>query len=366
MDLSAGTKRILFKIIAMTKSKYFPLYFLAFLTGVFILYVGCEKDDFDPETGPATLEIVAVDFVSKNSAYFIADIYGEMNGVTQTGFCWSRTDPPVTDDHVVSFEPEPGLLLYSAKDLQEGATYYVRAWYMHDEVIYYSKTLSFSPTARVKDRDDNTYGVVMIGDQLWIDSNLKVITYNNGDPVTDGTGRGNYAGMQTPKFYFSYRDVAANSDTYGHLYTWYVATDDRGICPALWRVPDIADWEKLVLHLDALGERYDDKDNMVQELSPIAGGFLRSTGTIELGTGIWHTPNTGATNITSMNVSPSGFRDPTGGWDGLGYNAAFWSFTEKNAENAIMIYSHHFNPGIHANAFSKSSGYAIRCVRDVP
>jgi uncharacterized protein (TIGR02145 family) len=365
MDVPAGIKLIQLKIIAMTKSKFFPMYFLASLMGVFLLYSGCEKEEFDPEKGPATLEIVAVDFISKNSAYFIADIYGEMDGVTQTGFCWSLTDPPVTDDNIIIFEPEPGLLLYPVRNLQSGSTYYVRAWYTHDEVVYYSETLSFSPTAPVTDNDDNTYGIVKIGDQLWLDSNLKVKTFNNGDPIADGTGRGNYAGMQTPRFYFNYKDIADNSNTYGHLYTWHVATDNRGICPAGWRVPDIADWETLILHLDALGEKYDDAENVVQELSPIAGGFLRSTGTIEQGTGLWYAPNTGANNITTMSVFPSGFRDPTGGWDGLGYNAAFWSYTEKNVDNAIMIYSHHFNPGIHANAFSKSSGYAIRCVRDV-
>jgi uncharacterized protein (TIGR02145 family) len=330
---------------------------------LFVL-TSCDIDD-GPE-GPVSFELVTVDYITGNSAYFTADFLGSMTNVDEMGFCWSTQNQPTKNDEVAIFDPEVGLVHHTASGLSKDKTYYMRAYYIERGLIYYSQTLTFSTTSSLKDSNNNEYGVVKIGSQLWMTENLKSVTYNNGDSITDGTGRGNYSQIPSPRYYFHYNDEIENNEIYGKLYTWFVVTDDRGLCPSQWRIPDVADWEKLASQVDALSIPYDDELGGVQDLSAIAGGMLRTPGTLEAGTGLWYTPNQGATNVTKMNIIPSGLRDPSGAFDGMGYNAAFWSYTEKDPATALMFYTHYFNPGLHVNTFQKSSGYAVRCVKNTP
>ena len=55
---------------------------------------------------------------------------------------------------------------------------------------------------------------------------------------------------------------------------------------------------------------------------------MKTTGTIEAGTGLWYAPNTGATNSSGFTALPGGHRYDFGGFCGLGYYAYFWSSTE--------------------------------------
>lgn len=334
---------------------------------IFSVFTGCEKDQDDPEINwPAEIESTKADYINSTYAYFEADLSGEILDITATGFCWSTNDTPTIDDNSISMNPEPGIYSHTVSALTSGTTYYLRAYYTFEDQTYYGEQITFTTTEPLTDNDGNSYEVVQIGNQLWTKENMKVLTYNNNDSIADGTGIGNYSEMSTPRFYFNYEDEQANHETYGNLYTWYTITDPRGFCPDGWRVPDIVDWETMIKHLDALASKFESPSQGSIEISAIAGGMLRETGTVENQNGLWHQPNTGANNITRMSVLPSGMRDPSGAFDGLGYNAAFWTFTEDSSNQAIMFYTHYFNPGIYANTFSKSSGYAVRCVTDVP
>ncbi|MFW5687500.1 MAG: fibrobacter succinogenes major paralogous domain-containing protein [Bacteroidota bacterium] len=338
------------------------------LWGMFLLlFFSCEKENGDGIVDwPANFEEVTADYVGPDQVFVTADIAGTFADIGEMGFCWATTSPPTVDDNKLSHTPIPGIYTHTIEGLESGTTYFARAYYLFEDTAFYSTTLTFTTTTPVEDNDGNAYKVIQIGNRLWMGENLRVSSYNNDDPISDGTGTGNYSGMEDPKFFFHYDDDPDNDDDYGKLYTWHVITDNRGICPAQWRVPDIADWEQLIGHLDALSEDYLSPDEGSLELSAIAGGMLRQTGTLEDQTGLWHSPNTGASNITGMNLVPSGLRDPSGSFDGMGYNAAFWSFTEETSNSAIMMYTHYFNPGIYANHFVKSSGYAVRCVRNAP
>ncbi len=350
----------------MTTQLYFNSRVLIFSILIILIFIGCDEitnpDDTDR---PADAEQIRVDNIGNTTAWFMVDFAGDMQNVDESGFCWSTSNPPQITDYKSTFESVTGISSYIATELQTDATYYVRAYYIFNERIYYSDMVSFTTTEPLTDEDGNQYNVVQIGNQLWMGENLKVKTFNNGDSIEDGIGIGNYSTVQDPQFYFSFDDDVSNSSVYGHLYTWYVATDERGLCPAGWLLPDVTDWEKITLTLDVLANTYNASTGGNQEMSPIAGGMLRSTGTIENGNGLWYHPNQGATNITGMQVEPSGFRDPSGSFDGLGYSAAFWSFSEQGVENALMFYTHYYNQGIHVNTFSKSTGYAVRCVKNL-
>lgn len=350
----------------MTTKNYFSLRFSIFFAMSISLFAGCDESTTPEEDEwPALAEQIRVDNIGNTTAWFMVDFSGEMLDITESGFCWGTNNPPEITDNKGTFDPLAGISTFVATNMQPSTSYYVRAYYIFKERTYYSDMLSFTTTQPLTDNDGNEYNVIQIGNQLWMGENLKVKTYNNGDTITDGTGRGNYSGFQNPKFYFSYEDEVANSSVYGHLYTWHAATDERGLCPVGWLLPDVTDWEEMILTLDVLGNNYNASVGGNQEMSPIAGGMLRSTGTLEDGNGLWYHPNEGASNITGMRVVPSGLRDPSGSFDGLGYNAAFWSFSEQGLDNALMFYTHYFNQGIHVNTFSKSTGYAVRCVKNL-
>jgi len=91
---------------------------------------------------------------------------------------------------------------------------------------------------QVTDYDGNIYNTVVIGDQLWMTTNLKVSHYNNGDPIPYSTGD-------------QWQDVnggAYSLMTYTNefVYNGTVVTDSRKVCPKGWHVPTTDELNKLV------------------------------------------------------------------------------------------------------------------------
>jgi uncharacterized protein (TIGR02145 family) len=86
---------------------------------------------------------------------------------------------------------------------------------------------------------------------------------------------------------------------------------------------------------------------------------MKSTGTIEAGTGFWYSPNEGATNS-------SGFTALPGGWQNnfLGYYAPFWTSTEHDLYNARFWRLATYDIEIHSIYNGKTQGYSVRCILD--
>jgi hypothetical protein len=53
---------------------------------------------------------------------------------------------------------------------------------------------------------------------------------------------------------------------------------------------------------------------------------MKSTGTIEAGTGLWYAPNTDATNSSGFTGLPGGYRSNNGTFNLIGYNGYWWEF----------------------------------------
>jgi len=137
-----------------------------------------------------------------------------------------------------------------------------------------SKTLTFNFVA-CTDGDGNNYSVVQIGTQLWIAENLKTTKYRNGELIeTTIPETLDISGLAAPKYQWVGGD--GNDVSYGRIYTWYAATDNRNISPTGWHVATDAEWTSLITYLD--GE-------------DAAGGKLKETGTTH-----WKSPNKGAGN----------------------------------------------------------------------
>ncbi len=108
-------------------------------------------------------------------------------------------------------------------------------------------------SATVDDEDGNTYDVIEIGSQCWMQQNMKVGTRIDSSEIQSDNG--------TIERY-CYGDSNSNCNTNhpnfpdGGLYTWdeamqYATTEGaQGICPNGWHIPTDADWFTLSSYLD--------------------------------------------------------------------------------------------------------------------
>ncbi len=204
----------------------------------------------------------------------------------------------------------------------------------------------------VTDVDGNVYQTVIIGTQIWLQSNLKVTHYRNGDPipnVTDDTAWGNL----TTGAYCNYdNEVAKRSDdknvsdvaTYGRLYNWFAVNDSRNIAPAGWHVPTDAEWRALMNYLG--GES-------------IAGGKMKEEGTTH-----WQSPNTGATNESGFTALPGGYRVNYGVFAGIGTLGYLWSSTEYNTSLAWFRNLSYDSAAVRRSVTDKQVGFSIRCIKN--
>src|SRR5215203_3891246 len=90
--------------------------------------------------------------------------------------------------------------------------------------------------ATVADIDGNVYHTVVIGDQVWLQENLKVKRYNNGDAIANVSGVSAWSQLNSGAWSYYLNDEQYN-EPYGKMYNAYSIKDLRKICPKGWHVP---------------------------------------------------------------------------------------------------------------------------------
>ena len=208
----------------------------------------------------------------------------------------------------------------------------------------------------ITDYDGNIYNCIKIGDQTWMQENLKVTHYSDGTPIpniTDQTEWKNLNDNNDDKAYCIYNNNTNNElDIYGVLYTYSAATNGessgnnvQGACPNGWHIPNTTDWEELI--------------NIVGG-SSIAGKKLKAVGSA------WESQNI-ADNLSEFSALPGGDRSQSvGHFEEVGYLGYFWSST-SNEESTADVCEMKWNlESAILNDFygAKSHGYSIRCVKD--
>jgi uncharacterized protein (TIGR02145 family) len=198
----------------------------------------------------------------------------------------------------------------------------------------------------VTDVDGNQYPSIIIGNQEWMSTNLRVGKYKNGDPIPQVTSNSTWASLVTPARCFYNNDSASFAQVFGCLYNFYTIEDPRGLCPQFWHVPSDSEWTTLTNFLGGLS---------------VAGGKLKSTSTL------WSIPNVGATNSSGFNGMPNGLRDFPGNFSSVFAMANWWSSTQRNMGSYFdgWYRSIWYNSSqIERMSYSKKDGFGIRCVKD--
>ena len=189
---------------------------------------------------------------------------------------------------------------------------------------------------------------VVIGEQTWTACNLDVTTYRNGDPIPQVTDPTAWNNLTTGAWCY-YQNNPSLGCTYNKLYNWYAVNDPRGLAPVGYHVPTEAEIETLRQYLGGTN---------------VAGGKLKQAGTT-----LWNSPNTGATNETGWTGLPGGALE-FGQFGGIRTSGPFWTSTTspvRGFENMALyadLYS--FNSQLDIKAYNKTSGYAVRLLKDIP
>jgi len=198
-------------------------------------------------------------------------------------------------------------------------------------------------TAAATDIDGNVYNSVAIASQVWLQENLSVLHYRNGDPIQNVTNNTQWANLTTGAYCWYMNDEIQYKDTYGALYNYYTVADARNICPEGWRIPTQSDWNTLLLFFGG---------------SSVAGGKLKEAGTAD-----WYAPNDGATDESNFLALPGGDRVPSGPFEVIRQTAEFWTSTELNISTASVYFLGFEAGGLYNNPFDKKYGLSVRCIK---
>lgn len=211
------------------------------------------------------------------------------------------------------------------------------------------------------DIDGNIYNSVIIGNQEWLATNLKVTHYNNGDEIPTEIEDSEWWSLISGA-YSVYNNDIDNKNIFGLLYNWFAIDDERGICPDGWAVPSDEDWKVLEAELGM-------QDEYIHEFSwrgDVEGGKLKS-----IGYEYWNSPNVNASNEFNFSALPGGARiQYYGPYDFLGQYASFWTSTsfnhyEDGNDLAIWRMLSYNNGQIYRDADNKSYGNSVRCFRNI-
>ncbi|MCD4731040.1 MAG: hypothetical protein K8R74_10590, partial [Bacteroidales bacterium] len=199
------------------------------------------------------------------------------------------------------------------------------------------------------ERDGQQYSTIQIYDRCWMAENLNIgiridsINYQSNDGIIEK---------------YCFRDQEYLCDIYGGIYQWnelmqYNPTEGgKGICPNGWHVPAYNEWQQIV---DSLGG------------GTIAGGKMKTTGTLQAGNGLWEDPNDGATNESGFSALPGGwyqYISTLGNFLYLNRYASFWT-----SKQSIIPYIHMLrltNSGPEASFYTLEDydGASARCIKN--
>ena len=223
--------------------------------------------------------------------------------------------------------------------------------------------------------DGYSYATVPIGDQCWFAENLRTTRYSNGADIAftgsacfpmsqlwqntysqARTVYGEYGEMMgapcTPcsetSPVINACDPLQSLEEYGRLYNWYAVTDNRGLCPSGWVVPNNAQW-------DELGDYVSDQGLQVGQALKSQSGwadYVNSDGVAADGNG---------GDQFGFGALPGGVRAENGNFSGAGSNGQWWSRTP------FGFFAHRYRitsggSGMSSTIVDWRRGSSVRCV----
>lgn len=188
-------------------------------------------------------------------------------------------------------------------------------------------------------QEEKIYPGVNICSQKWMEKNLDVTAYRNGDTIPYVTDPAVWAALTTGAWCYYNNDPSTNA-IYGKLYNWYAVADSRGLAPAGWHVSTDAEWTTLVTCLGG---------------TSVAGSKLKVSGTRT-----WASPNSDADNSSGWAGLPGGNRADQGFFDGDGFSGLWWSASSATTTTAWSRFLLYSNGSVGRSNDMKQYGFSVR------
>ena len=214
------------------------------------------------------------------------------------------------------------------------------------------------------DIDGNIYQLIKIGNQVWMQENLKTTKYQNGDVIgTTTPATLDISKEATPKYQWAYEANENKVATYGRLYTQDVATDSRNVCPIGWHTPSQTEFQELSTYLITNGYNFDNTTTGNKTGKSVAATTNWDPWTFTEGVP-GNTPETN--NRSGFTGLPSGIRiDFDKIFLGQGVLTYWWS-TNRNSDGlaiAFRIQSFQQEADI-VTIGDRNTGAPVRCIKN--
>jgi len=215
-------------------------------------------------------------------------------------------------------------------------------------------------SSTVTDIDGNVYHTVIIGTNTWTVENLRTTRFRNGDSISNITDDTAWANAGSAA-YCSYDNDSGNVPTYGLLYNWYAAADNRNIAPSGWHVPSRQEWNRASDWLIANGYNYDATTSGNKIAKSIAGNSSWAASATAGAPG----NNQAANNSSGFTAYASGLRYGISGVFGaMSASSLFWTSTLNTDVESYyqgLFYGYTFlGDYVTGNKY----GMAVRLIRD--
>jgi uncharacterized protein (TIGR02145 family) len=344
--------------------------FLVLLLGIALVYSCSTSTD---ENGNSTTTVVPVgpsNLTGSVASSTQINLSWTDNSTNETGYKIERKTG--TEIYAIIGTTATNVTTFNDTGLTPNTTYTYRV-YSYNTVgnsLTYSNAITLTTSnstainvsgPNVTDIDGNTYQSVTNCGLIFTKQNLNVSKYTDGTPIPQVTDQTQWGNLTTGAWCY-YANNTANGKTYGKLYNWFAvagiynsasATNPalrKKLAPTGWHIPTDTEWTQLV---DCLGG------------STVAGGKMKSTGTIQAGNGLWQSPNAMATNESGFTGLPGGERYVTY-YSGIGNGGIWWSSSEVNfAPSSPWAFFLDYGYGnIYGDNYSREFGYSVRCIKD--
>jgi len=248
------------------------------------------------------------------------------------------------------------------ENLQENSTYYIRPYSMFNSNVIYGDIKTFVTPSNIYvegngviDIDGNNYPTVILGNQEWMAENLKVNTFNNGDPIVNTLDLAGWNTGGIPRW-CDFNNDPANELIDGHLYNGIVVIDSRNVCPTDWHIPTDQEWQELEAYLGLDSEYLD-----VFNFNGNTRGSEQLIGIKLSDVSLY------CTNESKFNLQYTGARSTTS-LDNYAYQTNYWTSSPyAPLMSSALINRSIFGPS--PNEIKRRfeyyiAGLAIRCVKD--
>jgi uncharacterized protein (TIGR02145 family) len=212
--------------------------------------------------------------------------------------------------------------------------------------------MTFSTSA--SDIDDNVYRTVIIGDQLWMQSDLRTTHFSGGSAIPFVEDDEEWLNLTTYACCWYNNTPPAAGSGYGLIYNWY-AVETEALCPTGWHVPTDEEFKVLERHLGMTPAQYDGTGWRGTD----QGSQMKSTSSLA-----W-VPSTG-TNSSGFTALGEGYRyGVLGNFADYGTVGYWWTSTlHWDTTKALYRRLDSIEARIYREGVIFAGGKSVRCIKD--